>query len=99
MSTSPVTHCNKYMYMDCICIVTMDPGTWKESYSSAPLWEGQSCSQRLWWTKQCCEERNPPHFVRDLPAPTTDGIEVRLCSYYFSQVSDVPLEIVEIYVQ
>jgi len=77
-------------------------GRWRERYqlhSSAPLWEGQSCRQRLWWTKQCCEERNPPHFVRDLPAPTTDGIEVRLCSYYFSQVSDVPLEIVELYVQ
>ena len=38
------------------------------------LWDGQGC------TSACCTFHSPPWFNTTLPAPTSDDIEVRICS-------------------
>ena len=63
-------------------------------YSENPLWDGQNCGQN----STCCSMNNPPYFMKALPAPTTDDIEVRLCSNNYRQ-SEYPVELLEIYVQ
>ena len=44
-------------------------------YPDDPLWDGQGCGG----TSTCCEFNNPPWFCKQLPQPTTDDIELRLC--------------------
>ena len=39
------------------------------------LWDGQGCGG----TSTCCSFNNPPWFCKQLPQPTTDDIELRLC--------------------
>ena len=44
-------------------------------YSTDPLWDGQQCEG------ECCSNgKSPPWFSVELPNPTTDDIEVRICS-------------------
>ena len=63
---------------------------------SDPLWDGEGCGP----TNTCCydPERkvNPPWFVKTLSSPTSDDIEMRLCSSSFSASYTTP---VELYVQ
>ena len=63
-------------------------------YPEDPLWDGQGCGR----TSTCCEFNNPPWFCKQLPQPTTDNIELRLCENSDSIYDDTPLEIVEIYI-
>ena len=58
-----------------------------------PLWDGDGCIAR----STCCSFNNPPYFTKQLPTPTTDGIEARLCQYH--EVPDTPIEFIELYVQ
>ena len=61
-----------------------------------PLWDGQGCGSQ----STCCGLNTPPWFCQQLPQPTTDDIELRLCGGgYPSTDEDVPLEVVEIFVQ
>ena len=63
-------------------------------YSEDPLWDGQQCEGT------CCTGTNsPPWFSVQLPAPTTDAIEVSICCDQGTNDEDVPVELVEIYVQ
>ena len=65
-------------------------------YDADPLWDGQGCGSR----STCCSFNTPPWFCKQLPQPTTDDIELRLCANQIpSRDEDVPLEIVEIFVQ
>ena len=64
-------------------------------HSNDPLWDGEGCTS----TSTCCQFNNPPWFTKNLPNPTTDDIELRLCYSIFGGLSDVPLELVELYVQ
>ena len=57
-----------------------------------PLWDGQNCTS----TSRCCSFNNPPYFTKQLPSPTTDDIEVRLCQYDGGE--DAPIEFIELYV-
>lgn len=43
-------------------------------FSDDPLWDGMNCP-----FNDCCEFNTPPWFNVQLPAATTDSIEVRLC--------------------
>ena len=63
-------------------------------YSNDPLWDGDGCSP----TSTCCSFNNPPYFTKQLPSPTTDDIEARLC-LTSSIYGDVPIEFIELYVQ
>ena len=58
-----------------------------------PLWDGDGCTA----TSTCCSFNNPPYFTKQLPSPTTDVIEARLCNDYTPE--DTPIELIELYVQ
>ena len=64
-------------------------------YPNDPLWDGQGCGG----TSTCCEFNNPPWFCRQLPQPTTDDIELRICGDEDTSNEDTPIEQVEIYIR
>ena len=64
-------------------------------YVNDPLWDGAGCHEG----NTCCEFNSPPWFCKDLPQPTTDDIELRICGDQDIDNEDIPIEMVEIYVQ
>ena len=75
-------------------------GIWRERYLGEilpddPLWDGQNCTS----TSTCCQFNNPPWFTKNLPNPTTDNIELRVCSQHVLSFDDTALELIELYVQ
>ena len=64
-------------------------------YADDPLWDGQGCGG----TSTCCSFNNPPWFCKQLPQPTTDDIELRLCRDQDADNEDNPIEMVEIYIK
>ena len=58
-----------------------------------PLWDGQGCSSN----STCCSFNNPPYFTKQLPSPTSDPIEARLCRW--ESVEGTPVEFMELYVK
>ena len=63
------------------------------------LWDGEDCLP----SSTCCSQHNPPYFTKQLPTPTTDDIEARICLYYQFQTSNsvnanVAVELVELYI-
>ena len=63
-------------------------------YVNDPLWDGAGCVQG-----SCCQFNSPPWFCKDLPHPTSEDIELRLCLSESTSNEDVAFEVVEIYVQ
>ena len=64
-------------------------------YPNDPLWDGQGCGR----LNTCCSFNNPPWFMKELPSPTRDDIEMRLCSDEPRSGEDIPVEVIELYVQ
>ena len=64
-------------------------------YPDDPLWDGQNCTDN----STCCEFNNPPWFIKTLNASTTDDIELRICTFFSYYYEDIPLELIELYVQ
>ena len=63
-------------------------------FSNDPLWDGQQCEGT------CCTGINyPPWFSVQLPAPTTEMIEVSICADESTDNEDTPIKLLEIYVQ
>ena len=62
-------------------------------YPSDPLWDGEGCSS----SSSCCSFNNPPYFTKQLPSPTSDPIEARLCR--LDGGDDSPVEFMELYVK
>ena len=60
-----------------------------------PLWDGQNCRAGT----TCCQFNTPPWFTTDLPTSTSDDIELRLCYHNTNPYEDIPLELIELYVQ
>ena len=58
-----------------------------------PLWDGQGCGP----ASVCCSFNSPPWFNVQLPLPTTDSIEVRICNFLSS--ADTPIALLELYVR
>ena len=76
--------------------LTQWPGTNGVFYPNGdPLWDGQGCGP----TSTCCTFNSPPWFNVQLPSPTTDTIEVRICSAGGIQYEDSPLQLMELYVK
>ena len=71
--------------------------TWQGAifYDADPLWDGQGCGPR----SECCTFNNPPWFCAELDQHTSDDIELRLCADQNTDDEDIPIEIIEIYVQ
>ena len=64
-------------------------------YIEDPLWDGDGCGNG----STCCSFNNPPWFCKQLPQPTTDAIELRVCTDEPSvSDEDVLLEAFEIYI-
>ena len=59
------------------------------------LWDGEGCSAG----SACCSFNNPPWFYKQLPQPTTDDIEMRVCRDGYNFNEDVVIETVDIYIQ
>ena len=64
-------------------------------YDADPLWDGQGCGS----TNKCCDFNNPPWFCTELDQHTSDDIELRLCADQNTDNEDIPIEIIELYVQ
>ena len=64
-------------------------------YSADPLWDGAGCGP----LNTCCTFNNPPWFFKQLPQPTTDDIEMRVCTDQERNDEDMVVEVVDIYVQ
>ena len=58
-----------------------------------PLWDGQGCGP----SSTCCSFNTPPYFTKQLPTPTTDDIEARICQK--DSIDDSPVELIQLYVQ
>ena len=64
-------------------------------YSADPLWDGAGCGSG----NTCCTFNTPPWFYKQLPDPTTDDIEMRVCSNDLARYEDTAIEVMEIYIQ
>ncbi len=64
-------------------------------YSEDPLWDGEGCGP----TNSCCQFNSPPWFCKELPQPTTDNIEVRMCKDQVLFNEEIPFELIDLYVQ
>ena len=63
-------------------------------YVEDKLWDGQQCEGT------CCTGTNsPPWFSVQLPAPTTDAIKVSICCDEDTSNEDIPVELIDLYVQ
>ena len=62
-------------------------------YADDPLWDGQGCGP----TSTCCSFNRPPWFCKQLPQPTTDDLELRVCGYRYG--GNTPFDQIEIYIQ
>ena len=60
-----------------------------------PLWDGQGCGR----LNTCCSFNNPPWFMKELSSSTSDDIEMSLCADEARSNEDVPVEVIELYVQ
>ena len=60
-----------------------------------PLWDGAGCGSE----STCCSFNNPPWFHKELPSPTSDDIEMRVCCDQLRSDEDIAMSSVEIYVQ
>ena len=58
------------------------------------LWDGLNCG-----TSECCGFNSPPWFSIQLPAPTADNIDVRICNDEDSENDSFLVELLEVYVQ
>ena len=65
------------------------------TFEGDPLWDGEGCDSQA----DCCMFNRPPWFCKELPEPTTDDIEMRVCLNEHSDYGDVLIEAVDIFVQ
>ena len=65
------------------------------SGTSSIDWDGEGCGQ----FNTCCSWNTPPWFMKQLPSPTSDDIEMRLCSDQNRVNEDITVESLEIYIQ
>ena len=63
-------------------------------YFDDPLWDGEGCEGE----NECCN-RGGPWFCKQLPQPTQDDIEMRVCTNGPRSNEDVVLEQIELYIQ
>ena len=64
-------------------------------YTDNAIWDGEGCGP----TNACCEFNNPPWFCKTLPQPTSDDIELRICSDQSTSNEDTIISLVDIHVQ
>ena len=80
---------------DYFCDTGSSIGSLKIFYSDDPLWDGAGCGPQ----STCCSFNNPPWFYKQLPQPTTDDIEMRVCRDEAESNEDIAIEMFDIYIQ
>ena len=70
------------------------PGYQDITYLDDPLWDGNGCGP----DSTCCQLNNPPWFCTSLPQPTSDDLELRICSDERNSNEDTYVYLVEMYV-
>ena len=83
-----------YVGRDYFCDTASEQRWEYRFYPDDPLWDGQGCGP----LNTCCTFNTPPWFMKQLPSPTTDDIEMRLCTDQGGSDEDFPLETIELYV-
>ena len=78
---------------DYFCESGVNTGVAGGLHTNDPLWDGEGCSS----SSSCCSFNNPPYFTKQLPSPTSDAIEARLCR--LNSGDDSPVEFMELYVK
>ena len=63
--------------------------------TSDPVWDGEGCSSG----NNCCSEPSLPWFYRQIPMPTTEDIETRICRTEQSTNEDILVRDLQLYVQ
>ena len=86
-------HNTSFVGNDYFCDTANERGEINPTPSDDPLWDGAGCSV----SSTCCQFNNPPWFCKALSQPTTDDLEVRICSR--GQYANTPIALLEIYVQ
>jgi hypothetical protein len=83
--------------MDYFCETGRNGDNWPidGQFYSEPLWDGIGCGAG----NGCCTFNAPPWFYKQLPQPTTDDIEMRVCTDEERSTEDVAIEVIDIYVQ
>ena len=56
------------------------------------LWDGEDCHS----ISSCCSLHNPPYFIKSLGQPTTDDLELRMCSVHGGSTA---VKLLEVYVK
>jgi hypothetical protein len=72
-----------------------DSGVTMWGATSSPLWDGSGCGPN----STCCSFNNPPWFYKQLPSPTSDGIEMRVCRDEGRDNEDITLSFTELLVR
>ena len=83
-----------YIGRDYFCDTASEHHFQYKFYPDDPLWDGQGCGS----LNTCCTFNTPPWFMKQLPSPTTDNIEMRLCANEVRSNEDIPVETIELYV-
>ena len=69
------------------------------AFHDDPLWDGDGCPEG----NSCCTFSNPPYFTRQLPASTSDDIELRDCGDQrgigATSSADTLIQFIELYVK
>ena len=84
-----------YVGSDYFCDTASETAVQYKFYPNDPLWDGQGCGR----LNTCCSFNNPPWFMKELPSSTSDDIEMRLCTNGGRTEEDVPVQVIELYVQ
>ena len=66
------------------------------AFYDEPLWDGDGCFLP---ENNCCSFNNPPYFTRQLPASTSDDIELRDCMFSSYYGADTLIELIELYIK
>ena len=69
---------------------------WDSVLYSDVLWDGENCNLN---EAPCCDRPLLPWFCKELPEPTSDDLEVCICTDDRLSNEDVLIETIEIYVQ
>ena len=66
------------------------------TYTNHPLWDGEDCQET---DAPCCQRPGLPWFCKELSEPTTEDIEVRVCTNQDLSDEDIRVELIELYTQ
>ena len=86
-----------YVGCDYFCDTAFETTFEYKFYPDDPLWLmiPSGCGQ----VNTCCSFSNPPWFMKELSSSTADDIEMGLCADEAHLNEDIPVDVIELYVQ